>query len=132
MTTAANVRENVVARLKRLHRRDRIDGQSVGPLGHALTAQFVLRHMREVEEARALAHRRMLFENTGVLHGHFEAAERNHPAAQGDVFVVERGALQRRRLESTHKRGPFCCVWPGGVLRNDVVECAIKCASLYT
>jgi hypothetical protein len=83
---------------------------AVGPLGDARAAQFVLRHVRKIEDARPFAHRRVLFEDTGVLHGHLEAAEGDQPAAERDVLVVERGALQGRGFESTHKRGPFCCV----------------------
>ena len=53
---AGVVGEDVVARLQRLHRRDVIDGQRIGPRRDVVAAQFELRHVREIEQPGALAH----------------------------------------------------------------------------
>ena len=86
---AAFVGENVVACLPRLHRRHCVDSQPVGPLRRALTLQYELRHVREVEESGGIAHRFVLFENARVLNGHVEPAERNQPRMQLHVLVVK-------------------------------------------
>ncbi len=93
--TAVLVGEDVVARLTGLHVRDLVDGQRLGPCAHVRAAQVELRHVREVEQARSLAHGLVLLEDARILHGHLEPAKRHDPRTQRQVSIVERGAAKR-------------------------------------
>ena len=55
-----------------------------------------LSHVREVEEARGLAHGAVLGHDPGVLDGHLVARERHHARAETAVLFVERRAPQSR------------------------------------
>jgi hypothetical protein len=46
--------------------------------------------MWESEEARAVSHGVVLFQNAGILHGHLKVGKGNHPRARSRVFVEER------------------------------------------
>ncbi len=66
---------------------ERIDG------GHRTRAREMdLAHVRDVEEARALADRGVLLEDRGVLDRHLVAREGNEACAQTAMGLVERGA----------------------------------------
>jgi hypothetical protein len=54
-----------------------------------------LAHVADVEESHGAAHRPVLLDDPGVLHGHLPTAEGNHLRARLAVDVVERGALER-------------------------------------
>jgi hypothetical protein len=61
-----------------------------------------LSHVRDVEDAGALAHRTMLFEDSLVLDRHLPSPEIDQLRAQLSVQGVERGSLQG---ESLSRRG---------------------------
>jgi hypothetical protein len=91
---AGVVGEHVVARLQRLHRRDVVDRERIGPRRDVVAAQFELRHVREIEQPGAFAHRVVLGQDPGVLHRHLVAAERHDARAGGAMHVEQRGAPQ--------------------------------------
>jgi hypothetical protein len=116
--SAAFVAKEIVPRLPRLHRRDVIDGQGVRPPCDVLSAQRELAHMREIEEAGAIAHRIVLAQYAGVLHGHLETAEGHHARAERGVRVVKRRSSQDGVVF--------------GVLRKFSVACATSVSPLRT
>jgi hypothetical protein len=60
------------------------------------TAHDELAHVRDVEQAAALADRFVLGRDPGrVLDGHVKTRKRNHFSAECDVHVVERRAVER-------------------------------------
>ena len=94
LRAAGIVAENIVTRLPLLHRRDGVNRQRIGPLRNRASGEPELPHMGKVEEAGAMPHGVVLFEDARVLHRHLEAAERHEARAGAGVIVVERGSLQ--------------------------------------
>ena len=64
-------------------------GEGAGPL------DLELAHVAHVEAADGGAHGAVLLDDPPILHGHFPAAEGNHPRAGLEVRREERRALQR-------------------------------------
>ena len=81
-------------------------GAAVGELGDVVgedplqerlgvgPARLDLAHVRDVEDAGALAHRLVLGPDALVLHRHLPARERHEPRAGRDVAVVQGRALE--------------------------------------
>ena len=90
--TALRVAKDVVARLHRLHRFDRVDRQRLGPGRNVGSLEHELRHVRKIEQSGAMTNRVVLFEDTGILHRHFETGKRHETCAMFAVLVVERRA----------------------------------------
>ncbi len=79
-------------------------------------------HVRNIEDARALADGVVFFDDALVLHGHHPAGERHHTPALPLVQVEERGVAQRRGREFGHG-SPHCTGGPVvGVGRYDRCE----------
>ena len=92
---AGVVRKDVIARLKRLHRRNVVDGERIGPSRDIGATQFELGHVREIEKSGALANRIVFGQNARVLHRHLEAAKRHDARTERAMHVEERRAPQR-------------------------------------
>ena len=69
--------------------------QALEQLVRARALDLELAHVADVEDAAIGAHRAMLRDDALVLDRHLPAGERDHPRAERDVPVVQRGALQR-------------------------------------
>ena len=83
-------------RVDRLPRRcgGQVVGHSVAQeLERARTLDVELAHVRDVEQAGALAHAHVLAHVAGVAHRHLETRELHDLGAQRAVEVVERGAF---------------------------------------
>ena len=95
---AAIVENRRVVHLPDRERGDVVRRDVVDEIDGALAADHELAHVRDVEQAAALAHRLVLGGDAlGVLHGHLVAGERDDLRAERDVLVVEGGALERAR-----------------------------------
>ena len=53
-----------------------------------------LAHVADVEDARGLPYSLVLVDDAGVLHRHLPSRERHHSSPQGEMLLVQRGALQ--------------------------------------
>ena len=67
---------------------------AASPVARARTADPHLAHVRQVEQADALAHRAVLIEDARVLDGHLPAGEVDEPATERAVTFYEGGLLQ--------------------------------------
>jgi hypothetical protein len=88
---AAFVEQEPVTRLSDRQGRDLAGHEFFGGGEGALAAQLDLTHVRDVEEARALAHGFVLLLDRGVLHGHLVSREGNEAGTEALVGRVERG-----------------------------------------
>jgi hypothetical protein len=78
-----------VRQLREIARDERVD-----ELLRGLPLDLHLAHVRDVEQARGRAHRRVLLEQARVLHGQLPSRERDDAAPEGLVSVVERRAAE--------------------------------------
>ena len=70
------------------------------------TRHLELTHVRDVEDACALAHRPVLLEDSLILHRHLPSPEVDQLRSQLPMQRVERGSLQRRGLNrGGHEEG---------------------------
>ena len=83
------VAEGAVLRLPVLALREVVGDQPLRGLQGARSFQRDLPHVRDVEHAGGVPHRRMLLEHPLVLDRHVEPRELHHPRGGGEVGVVE-------------------------------------------
>ena len=93
----ACVREQRVLRLSRCERTEVVREQALQALLRARTANLEAAHVRDVEDARATAHRAVLLDDAAVLHRHGPAGERHHARPEGHVSRVQRRLPQGLR-----------------------------------
>ena len=91
------ITEGRVVHLEDFQLRRIIGGESLHHLQCPWPADLDLSHMTDIEESDRRAHSLMLFENAGILHRHFPAAEVDEFRACGPVSLIERRPFQAQR-----------------------------------
>ncbi len=115
---AVFVAEQAVAHAAGLQRRDRAADEPLDARHRARPREMDLAHVRDVEEARGVAHRGVFLEDRRVLHRHVEAGERHDARTERAVGFVERRApVCAHRALAT----PVRVRYASSVLRSSIV-----------
>jgi len=102
------VAEQAVLRLAVDERAEIVGDQALQEVEAGVAGDAKAAHVRHVEEARDSSHCEMLVADRAVLLGHLPPPEVDHAAAEGDVLVVERSALQRAIRRQPCRRSRWC------------------------